>query len=182
MSTILNSSSFVSGRNLLLLAVWAAGLFGVLQVHLLEGWFGHAICGPWGCGPPESALIGYHGFWLLLMVLPTWWLKHTWASASLQRLGTGLLLVAAVGIVLLLAVDGWQTWQREAMRPYMVQRSFFRLATFIDFPLVQFGLIGLWLRNWQQSKQANKMQANNTQANNIQELGDDDNLQRLSEA
>lgn len=183
MSTILKTSSVVSGRNLLLLAVWAVGLFGVLQVHQLEGWFGHAICGPWGCGPPVSALIGYHGFWLLLMVLPAWWLKHCWADATLQRLGTGLLLVAAVGIVMLLAVDGWQTWQREAMRPYLVQWSFFRLATFVDFPLVQLGLIGLWLRNSQRnSQQASNTPANSTQANNTQEIGDNDNSRRISEA
>jgi len=128
-------------------------MFAVLQVHQLEDLFGHSICGPWGCGPPISALIGYHGFWLLLMVLPAWWLKQQLASATLQRLGTSLLLVAMVGIVLLLVIDGWQTWQRTAMRPYLVQRSMFRLATFIDFPLVQLGLIGLWLRNSRQPKQ-----------------------------
>ena len=145
----------ISVRNFFLFFAWAAGLFGVLQVHQLEGWFGHALCGPWGCGPPVSALIGYHGFWLLLMLLPAWWLKQQLSSAALRRLGTGLLLVAAVGIAMLLAIDGWQTWQRTAMRPYMLQRGFFRLATFVDFPLVQLGLIGWWLRNTLQTNQVN---------------------------
>ena len=152
-------------RNLLLLVVWAASLFGVLQVHHFESLFGHAICGPWGCGPPVSALIGYHGFWLLLMLLPAWWLKHYLSGATLRRLGTGLLLVAVIGIVLLLAIDSWQTWQREAMRPYVVQRGFFRLATFVDFPLVQLGLIGLWLRNSRQTNNSPELE---------QELGNDD--------
>ena len=152
-------------RNLLLLGAWVAVLFGVLQVHHFESLFGHAICGPWGCGPPVSALIGYHGFWLLLMLLPAWWLKQQLSSATLRRLGTGLLLMAAVGIVLLLAIDGWQTWQREAMRSYIVQRCFFRLATFVDFPLVQLGLIGLWLRNSRQT---------NNSPESEQELENDD--------
>ncbi len=135
-----------------MLAVWALALFGTLQVYRWQGLLGHAICGPWGCGPPVSALIGYHSFWLLLLVLPAWWLQLQLSSATLQRLGTGLTLVAAVGIVLLLAVDSWQFWSRASMRVYIVQRCLFRLATFIDFPLVQFGLIGLWLRNSWRSK------------------------------
>ncbi len=153
MPTSSESSSLISVRSLILLSGWALALFGVLQVHQLEGWFGRAICGPWGCGPPVSALIGFHGFWLLLMVLPAWWLKNCLASATLHRLGTGLMLVAAVGIMLLLAVDGWKSWHQEAMRSYRMQRSLFRLATFVDFPLVQLGLIGLWLRSSRRSKQ-----------------------------
>jgi len=58
-----------------------------------------------------------------------------------------LLLVAVVGIVLLLMIDSWQTWQQVRLQPYILQRCFFRLATFVDFPLVQLGLIGLWLRS-----------------------------------
>ncbi len=134
-------------RTIFLFAAWAVALFGSLQVHRWEDLLGHAICGPWGCGPPLSALIGYHGYWFLLLLLPAWLLKHQLAADTSRRIGAGLFLVATIGIALLLAVDGWQAWQRESLRPYLVQRMLFRLATFVDFPLVQLGLIGLWLRN-----------------------------------
>lgn len=137
-----------SVHKLLLLLVWAVAMFTTLQVHRFEGWFGHAICGPWGCGPPVSALLGYHGFWLLLLLLPVWFLKRRWDTVTLARLGTGLCWIAGIGIIVLLFVDGWQFWQREAMRRYLGQRCLFRLATFVDFPLVQLVLIGLYLKGW----------------------------------
>lgn len=147
MTTLSNPARLISLRNLLLLAAWVMALFGSLQTHQWEDLFGHAICGPWGCGPPVAALIGYHGFWLLVLLLPAWLFKQQVASDTTQRIGLGLIFVAAIGIVLLLAFDGWQNWQHERMRPYLVQRLLFRLATFVDFPLVQLALIGVWLRS-----------------------------------
>jgi hypothetical protein len=65
-------------------------------------------------------------------------------------------LTAAAGIIVLLSVDGWQFWQRQATQHYLGQWCLFRLclfglrlfglATYVDFPLLQLGLMGLWLR------------------------------------
>ena len=147
MPTSPDPSPLISYRNFLLFAAWAMALFGSLQAHLWEDLFGHAICGPWGCGPPVAALMGYHGFWLLVLLLPAWLLKQRVSRATVNRVGLGLVLVAIVGIALLLAIDAGRHWHVARMRPYMVQRLLFRLATFVEFPLIQLGLIGLWLRS-----------------------------------
>ena len=54
-----------------LVAVWGVSLLGVLQIQHLPLDAGHSVCGPWGCGPPLPPLIAYHGFWIVLLSLPT---------------------------------------------------------------------------------------------------------------
>lgn len=141
------SHSLFSLRTFLLLAAWSLALFGSLQAHQWEGLFGHANCGPGECGPPVAALMGYHGFWLLVLLLPAWLFKQQASAAMASRVGLGLALIAVVGVALLLAIDAGEYWHVERMRPYLLQRLLFRVATFVDFPLVQLGLIGLWLRS-----------------------------------
>ena len=148
MSIPTESSRRLSLRYLLPpLAVWIVAMFGTLQIHQFEGILGHAICGPWGCGPPVAALLGYHGFWWVLLLLPAWVMKHRFTGMTLRRLGNSLCLLAVVGIVVLLTGEGWQFWQREANRQFFGQWCLFRLATFVDFPFVQLGAMGLWLRH-----------------------------------
>jgi len=138
------SSRLLSWRNLLLLTAWVLAAFGTLQVHRLEDVLGHAICGPWGCGPPVSALVGYHGFWLLLLLPLGWLMKSRLTGARAQQLGTWLCVAAVAGIIALLVAEGWNN---RAAHQYLLQWCFFRIATFVDFPLMQLGLLGLWLRS-----------------------------------
>lgn len=143
MSAPVETSSLLSVRNLLMLAIWSAALFGTLQVHQSEGLFGHAICGPWGCGPPVSALVGYHTFWCLLILPVALILRRQCCGVTVRNLGAGLILVSVSGIIALLLYEGLNN---SAAEKYFVRWCSFRVATFIDFPLVQLGLAGLWLR------------------------------------
>ena len=90
MPSFLHPASLFSVRTGLLFGAWVFALLGTLQVHRWEGLLGgHAICGPWGCGPFLSALIGYHGFWLILLLLPAWLLAAGFLAAGF--LATGFL-------------------------------------------------------------------------------------------
>jgi hypothetical protein len=135
--------SIVRGLAILL---WAAGLEGVLQLRQLpDTCFGeHSVCGPWGCGPPLSALLACHGFWLVLMApvaatavlyLPVKWV---W------RLG---IVLAGAGFLGLAAVAAWEaaTWLPQAsdwQRHYIGQRYLFSVATLVDVPIVQSLMLG----------------------------------------
>jgi len=143
MSTADEPSELLSVRNVFLLAAWAAALFGTLQVHQLEGLFGHAICGPWGCGPPVSALLGYHGFWFLLILPLAAIFKSRLSRTKARSFGHGFLLLSAAGIVALLLLEGMNN---SAAEKYPLRWCAFRVATFVDFPLIQLGLAGLWLQ------------------------------------
>ena len=71
------------------LLVWGAALFGILQIGLASGsgLHEHSICGPWGCGPPTSALLGWHGFWLLLAGPLVGIAIYAWPARRLRNLG-----------------------------------------------------------------------------------------------
>ena len=146
MQTSLESRPLVSTRNLLLLIAWGLAMFGTLQVHHWHDLLGYSVCGPWGCGPPTTALIGYHGFWLIVLLLPAWLMKQRLGAPNLRRIGVALMVISLASIVALLASDCWRNWQHETMRGYMWQRCLFRLATYVEFPLAQLGLIGWWLK------------------------------------
>ena len=125
-------------------AVWVAALFGALQIHRVSGWSGHSICGPWGCGPPIEALLSYHGFWLVLLLPAGIVAGRTLPPTEAARWGAALAIAAIVGIVTLAAVDAarWLSLAHDDAHRYLVQRCFFRLATFVDFPLVQLAVAG----------------------------------------
>ncbi len=131
--------------------VWGGALYATLQVHLLEGT--HAICGPWGCGPPVSALVGYHGFWLLLVLPAALIVAKKLPLESAKRVGKVLALAGLAGVIVLVAVDAVKFLQ-HASPQYLLQRCFFRLATFVDFPLVPMALAGWLMRRWANSKEA----------------------------
>ncbi len=133
----------LSLRNALLFGSWVLALGGALHIHELEGTLGHAICGPWGCGPPVAALIGYHAFWCLLVLPAALILSVLWCPRACRHLGVGLLIVGIVGTVALLLIDGFNN---SAAENYPLRWSLFRIVTFVDFPLVQLALAGAWLR------------------------------------
>jgi len=128
-----------------LAAVWIAALYGSLQIHHFE-LGGHSICGAWGCGPTDTALIGYHTFWLVL-ILPVAPIAARIAPAARARnWGTVLAIAGVAGLVVLALVDGVHYLQTSHAPQYLVQRCLFRLATFVDIPLAQLILIGLLMR------------------------------------
>jgi hypothetical protein len=129
------------------LVAWAAGLFGVLQLGLVtvHGAHAHGICGPWGCGPPLSALIAWHSFWLLLVAAPTGLLIRFWPADRLRLLGMVLTLAAVLS---LLGVGVWEaaTWLPkvpDGQPTYFVQRYLFSVVTLVDLPVIPVGLAGL---------------------------------------
>lgn len=143
MSGQLEIASLSTTRRLILLASWVLAILGTLQIHRTSLLEACSICGPWGCGPPASALVGYHVFWSLLVFPAAWILKSRWCAVTARHLGTGLMALSLAGTVALLLYEGLDN---SAAENYPLRWCLFRVATFVDFPLVQLGLAGLWLR------------------------------------
>ena len=125
-------------RWLIPLTLWAAGLFGCLQLHRLD--LGHSICGPWGCGPPSSALLAMHSSWLILLLPLAWLAPRIWPRVNWAAFGWGLLW-AGVAAILVIGVTDFFSFQSDPAQPkYVWQRFLFRLATLPDWPIVQLTL------------------------------------------
>lgn len=138
-------SRLLSLHNLIWVVAWGVSLFGVLRIHLLEARLGHAICGPWGCGPPLAGLISYHGFCLLFVLpLAVLFSQHL-SPANARRIGVVVTTIAVAAITLLVVVDAVNYLQHPTGQKYVLQRCLFRLATYADFPLIPMGLAGLVL-------------------------------------
>jgi len=140
-------SKLLSLRNLVWFTAWGISLFGVLQIQILENRWGHSICGAWGCGPPLAALVAYHGFWFLLILPLAVLLSYQLHPANSRRVGLVVFAIATAAIALVVVVDAINFWQYPTGRNYLVQRCLFRLATYVEFPLIQLALAGLvlWL-------------------------------------
>lgn len=145
---VTNSPPLLSTRRIVAIVVWAAALFGTLQIHQYPNLFGHSVCGPWGCGPPTSALVSYHGFWFVLILPAAWILSQLLSASTTHKLGLGLLLASVAGIAALLLLEGLDN---SAAEQYLLRWCLFRVATFVDVPLVQLGLAGLLMR-WQAAR------------------------------
>jgi len=102
-----------------------------------------------------AALVGYHGFWLLLLLPAALILAKNLPLESAKRVGGVLALFGIMSVLVLIAVDAVKYLQHSSSQ-YLLQRCFFRLATFVDFPLVPMGLAGWLMRHWAISKDANQ--------------------------
>ncbi len=82
---------------------WAAAQFGVLQTEQLlhRENEAHSNCRPWGCGPPTSALIAWHGFWLVLAIPPSIVLRRTMSPRRLRIVGLLFITVATFSLIAL---------------------------------------------------------------------------------
>ncbi len=138
-------SKLLSLRDLTWFVAWGVSLFGVLRIHFLEDRWGHVLCGAWGCGPPLSALVCYHGFWLLFILPMAVLLSRHLPPATARRIGVVVSAIAIAAITLLVVVDAISFWQYPTGRNYIFQRCLFRLATYVDFPLIPMSLAGLVL-------------------------------------
>ncbi len=138
--------SSVLVRSCLGLILWGTGMAAVLSLAQWSGDWGHGVCGPWGCGPPTQALISCHLAWLVFLTPPAVLLLRRTTHFQ-RRLGLFLILVAAVGLLSVVAYE-WATWwpdAREWQRTFFWQRCGFCIATAIDFPVLQTLAIGILL-------------------------------------
>lgn len=122
---------------------WMAALYGTLQIHQLNLHMGHSICGPWGCGPPAEALIGYHAFWLVLFVplgIAMGWIVPQHLR---RRIGITVALLGLAGTVCYMSWDAFAFYQSSQAGDLLLQRALFALATAVDFPVVPLGIAGL---------------------------------------
>ncbi|WP_166829571.1 hypothetical protein [Thalassoroseus pseudoceratinae] len=121
------------------LLLWGAALIGVLQLKALPVSPSHSVCGPWGCGPEIPSLLAYHGFWLVVLSLPTILVCRHLSQMRLRRLGVGGVVLAILCIV---AICIWQrmTWWPDVtdwQREYFVKRCMFVVITAVDWPVLQ---------------------------------------------
>lgn len=128
------------------LLVWATCLFGVLQFgpSVGQGLHMHGLCGPWGCAPPVSALITWHGFWLVLVAPLMVLIALSWSPEVLRRVGLvlalfGILGVAGIGVRE--AVNSLRSLG-EGEPTYFVRRFLFSIVTLVDVPLITITLAG----------------------------------------
>ncbi|MBI2477933.1 MAG: hypothetical protein HYV60_04595, partial [Planctomycetia bacterium] len=127
--------------------VWSAALFAVLQIGIADdhGGHTHSICGPWGCGSPIAALVGWHGFWLLLVAPVVGLLIRSWPA---YQLWIGGLVLLASGTATLVGIATWEavTWLplvRGDQQTYFVQRFLFSVITMTDLPVIPVTLAGI---------------------------------------
>ena len=132
-------------RIVLPVAAWAAVMYGVLQLRHLTGTWDHAICGPWGCGPPLSSLAAYHGFWFVLLAGGALLAARTWPPRLLRYVGFGLILGAVVALVVLTGWDlvSWLPQVANASQKHLVQRCLFVVLTSVDVPAIPILLAGI---------------------------------------
>jgi hypothetical protein len=127
--------------------VWAIMLWAALQLaHVHTAW-DHALCGVWGCGPTLSAVISCHLAWLVALapvalagqyMLPRHWRRSigVWLSV--------LVVAVLLGVVAREAAT-WLRQYPEEYRAYFAGRCLFVIATWVDVPLVEAGLLSvLW--------------------------------------
>lgn len=144
---------------LLLVPSWVLGIWGSLQLHTVDLHLGHSICGPWGCGPPLEALLGYHTFWTLLLA-PAVMAAVWFAPANmLKRVGwmtwvTGMLLTLAIA-----GNESYRLWVSSQQATYLGHKFFFAIATKVDFPMLQIVVAGLCLLIAGRSKLSKTMEA-----------------------
>ncbi len=132
-------------KTTMMLVLWAAGLYGVLQMHRIDALDIHGICGPWGCGPPVAALISWHGFSLLLAAPIVVLLVRVCSAISLRRIG---LAAVSGGVPAIVSVGIWQavTWLPQIQKgqpSYFVQRYLFTIITMVDVPIIPVTLAGV---------------------------------------
>ena len=135
---------------LVALPIWAAALYGTLNIHTLPASWAHSICGPWGCGPPTEALVACHGFWCVLGLPIAAIAAARLPVRQLPRLAGLLLGLGALGIVALGAWEAvnWLPHVAEHQRGYFPQRWMFSIATRVDFPIAQMLLAGALVLAW----------------------------------
>ena len=128
---------------LLCVPVWLLGMWGSLRIHELDLHLGgHSVCGPWGCGPPLEALLGYHSFWLVLIGPIAIAIGAYLAPSSRRKLGLAVLGIGVVALAIVAGGDTFRYWQSSGSSAYLLQRFFFTMVTKVDLPMLQVIAVG----------------------------------------
>ncbi len=126
---------------------WGMVLWGVLKIGEFPWPTTHDICGPWGCGPPVTALIACHGAWLVIFTPLAYVVPALTSWRHCRRIGWLLQAVGMLGILGMglyeLAV--WLPAVPESVRTYFGHRWAFSVVTLTDVPLVQSIVLGTCL-------------------------------------
>jgi hypothetical protein len=94
-------------------------------------------------------LIAYHGFWLVLLSLPTALVCRSLAPQRLRRCGWCLVAAGLCGLLvvgfweMIPSLPHWLPRVRDLAPQYYVQRYLLSLATLIDVPIIPLTLAGL---------------------------------------
>ena len=133
---------------LLLVPAWLFCAWGSLLLHTMDLNLGHSICGPWGCGPPVEALLGFHAFSLTMLVPLVVGAGFYFSPTTSRKMGMG---IAVLGVLLVGATAGRATynhWVSSGSAEYLIQKFFFSIATNVDVPMLQIVAAGcglMWL-------------------------------------
>lgn len=123
-----------------LLLLWTLLLAGVLHSEpLLQKVLGanHSICGVWGCGPPITSLLAWHGF-VAAAIVPSAVIAAKRSPITARRWGRVVLaatLAGAAGFLLMNTVQWYQSTS-EFARGFLLQRVLFATVSFTDAPVV----------------------------------------------
>lgn len=126
------------------LVAWVGLLFGLVQFAQADFDLPHGICGPWGCGPRSEALLGLHGFWLALLMLPA---ALAMRYLSRRNLRAASLVALVIGLGGMAGIAVWEAVSylptvAPGMPSYFWRRVVFRLAVLVDVPLGQMAVLG----------------------------------------
>ena len=131
---------------LALVPLWAAAFWGSLQVHRMDLHLGHGLCGPWGCGPPLEAAIGFHLFWITILLPATIGVGLYLSNSKSRDVGRILLLVAVVMTLGIVGYDVITHAIQSRTIGYVFRRGLLTLVTTIDVPMMQLVAAGALLR------------------------------------
>ena len=120
--------------------LWGTAVYGALTWLPHASLDEHAVCGPWGCGPPASALLTVHAGWAVALLPPMLYLpwRCGLADRTCCRIGLGIFLLAVAGLSAIVLWQ-WLVWLPAAgahAGQYIWQRCGFVILTAVDWPLV----------------------------------------------
>ncbi len=151
-----------------LVVAWLTSIVAVLRAEPVLAAVvgsGHSICGPWGCGPPLSSLLVWHGFVAILLVPSAIIAAKNWPDFAVHR-AKPLLLIVGLATATFLATNlaVWWHSSNDLAHGYVVHRALFSLVAFTDAPIIPSTLaagIYWWMsRRYRRTKEAGELWTN----------------------
>jgi hypothetical protein len=114
--------------------------------------------------PPLQALAALHGLYVMLFLPPVLWVCRHSSPWQLRRIGLSLFLTGLLGYEVILAhtLLVWLPEAPQVLRPYLLHRIVFMVATLGDVtlkqcvPVLQFTVAGVvcWIIGWRRQAKA----------------------------
>ncbi|REK17426.1 MAG: hypothetical protein DWQ37_06455 [Planctomycetota bacterium] len=124
-------------------AIWGSVLYGALSLRDIETPFDYAMCGPWGCFPPLSAVAACHAGWLIVLTPALFWAHHHLLhSVSWKIAGAVLTAIGAVSAAIVAVRALWLD-RGSIDQTYPVQKLALNVFTTTDFPIVPLLVLGV---------------------------------------